>query len=646
MNILLIFITLAFILIAVVLFIQQIYLWDVALLLSLAMITSIITLLRNKGSHQSLRHDLKRLMPKSIRAWLRLVPALISLLVAIAAKAQPLQSDFTLLFLLWLVAVITFCVSLIDPWIRLRDNSRRMTKSEWFVLIALMTIAAVCRGASLGQIPANLGGDEGTQLLLGANLVTPPFGNPFATGWFSVPTMSFALYGLAMRFWGTTMAGGRILSVIIGTCTVLLTYLLGRSMGGRRFAWVAALCVAFSAYHIHYSRLASNQIFDPFIGTLAFWLIWTALKDQSKDKDRALYAWGLAGVVAGFGWYAYFGARWVTFLIGLLLFWRWIFNRNLIRAHVKGLLLFALGWGIVIMPLLGWYSEHPSALTERYNAVSIFASGWLSREVVIMGKTAVQLMFEQFWKSATAFHLTPDPTFWYYPERPLLDIITGLLMLLGLLSCFRKGRWPAKALTLLWFWSTLVMAWVITENPPSSQRGLLLVPAAAFFAAWGFEMLWSRPSVHKRFIRSTLILLLGVSVILNLGFYFGVYTPKRSYGNPTAEIATRVAQYTLSHPMPVCEDVQSAQCDGRVYFIGPPQLYWQFGSMAFLLQHFPGQDVMPGRIPTDFTGPARFILVQDRIGEIDALMQAYPGGEVVSIQDRDARTIALIYDWP
>ncbi len=103
-------------------------------------------------------------------------------------------------------------------------------------------------------------------------------------------------------------------------------------------------------------------------------------------------------------------------------------------------------------------------------------------------------------------------------------------------------------MTLLWFWSTLFMAWVLTENPPSSQRGLLLVPAVAFLAAWGFEVLWSLPFVQGVRMQSGMVFILVVSLLFNVVFYFGIYTPKRSYGNPTAEIATQVAQYILNNP--------------------------------------------------------------------------------------------------
>ncbi|MDF1515101.1 MAG: glycosyltransferase family 39 protein [Anaerolineae bacterium] len=648
----LVILSLICLLLAIALFATGIYVWDAALLLVLSIISAAIVVIRSRRSGVKPELNMRGWPPIYRSRWLRASAVLVSLLVAFTARSQPILSNHQPLFLLWLLAVASWCTSFIVPWLNRRGQ--RLTNArlpftgvhrlEWVGVVLLLLSAGCVRGLALNSIPANLGGDEGTQLLLGIRLVSPPFGNPFATGWFSVPTMSFALYGLAMRLWGVTMAGGRALSAAAGTLTVLTTFLLGRVLGGRRFGWISALFVAFSSYHIHYSRLASNQVFDPLIGTLVLWLVWVALQVERDSTLRQL-AWALAGAAAGLGWYAYFGARWVTFLVGLFIAWRWLRDRSFLTTHSMGLLTFALGWVVLVAPLLGWYYEHPSALTERYNAVSIFASGWLTREVVITGRSAFRLLLEQFWKSATAFHLTPDPVFWYFPQRPLADVISGVLMLVGMALCIWRWKWPSRALILIWFWSTLVMAWVLTENPPSSQRGLLLVPAFAYLAALGFDTLWTWHMRGQQSVRLVLSGLLVVSLCANLFFYFAIYTPRRTYGNPTAEIATRVAQYTLNNPEPVCRDPEGQACTGMIYFMGPPRLYWEFGSMAFLLRHFPGQDVMPQSLPADISTPARFVLVEDRIGEIGELTQAYPGGHMAHITNDQGLTIALVYDW-
>jgi 4-amino-4-deoxy-L-arabinose transferase-like glycosyltransferase len=623
------------------------YLWDAALLFFLSLVAFIITQFRKGESDSPVGLVIQRYLPKSRAGWLRWVAVFVSLFVSLSALTLPVDANYAWLFIFWCAAILVFTGTLLKPILqKFQQLLPEISKLETGCLVVLILITAIVRGARVGSIPANLGGDEGSQLLFGYRLVSAPFGNPFATGWFSVPTMSFALYGLTMRLWGATIAGGRMLSVIAGTLCVLFTFLLGRSLAGRRFAWIAAILVAFSAFHIHYSRLASNQIFDPLIGTATFWLIHIAL-NQQRDGNHGVASslWGLAGLTAGFGWYAYFGARWVSFMLILYVIWQWLFQRDFLNQHKTGIILFILGWIVMTLPLWFWYYEHPSAFTERYNAVSIFSSGWLVREVGITGKSAARLMLEQFWKSATAFHLTPDPTFWYYPQKPLADIVTGFLMIIGIIACASQVRWPSKALTLLWFWSTVFMAWVVTENPPSSQRGLLLVPAAALLAAWGFDTMWRYLSTLRRLHHYLLVVLICISIALNVHFYFGVYTPRRSYGNPTAEIATKIAQYTLENPQPVCEDAHNQQCQGAVYFLGPPRLYWEFGSLAFLLRNFPGQDVMPGELPLEITAPARFILIEGRIGEVGQVATAYPGGEIHHILDTHSQTIAIIYDW-
>ncbi|HQE91618.1 MAG TPA: glycosyltransferase family 39 protein [Anaerolineae bacterium] len=634
------------------------YVWDAFLLLILSGCGLLLSLTRTVTPPKNFSARPARFLPRTLTGWVRLSALLVVVVVSFSARRDVAGRDYTALFLGWLIAVLSFGATLLLPLIR-RKRTETLCRSERYALAGLLLAAFLVRALALGQIPANLGGDEGTQLLAGLRLVERPLGNPFATGWYSVPTMSFLAYGVAMRLFGATMAGGRMLSAIVGTVTVLTTFLLGRTLGGRRVGWVAALVVAFSHYHIHFSRLASNQIFDPLIGTLSLWLLWLALKpvrpvgnaagegqfqSSFQDEMRTVSLWGLSGLVAGMGWYTYFGARWVTFLIGLIVAWRMLVEPRFWVRHRRGLLMFAGGWLMVVLPLLGWYTVHPSALTERYNEVSIFASGWLEREVTVTGKPPLTLLLCQLWKAATAFHYTPDPTFWYFPQAPLLDFITGALVLVGLMVALRRARWPSRAVTLIWLGSTLLMAWGLTENPPSSQRGLLLVPAVALLAAWGMEALW-KVLGSVRLARVTFGILLSLMALYNLGFYFAVYTPRRLYGNPTAEIATALAHYILKNPHPVCGSAGVEPCYSTVYFFGAPVIYWQFGGMAFLLRDQPGMDVLPGEMPAHVASPARFVFTGGRFNEFDAVQSAYPGGVAAEVKSPDGHVLALIYDW-
>jgi len=471
---------------------RRLYVWDAGLLIFISLTYLALLALRDRSRRGYLRAYLRRVVPRRPGGWVRTGALTVSLGVTAVARTRPPDQDFGGLTLIWFAALIAFVASAILPLFRERSLAPKLTTAERRLLVVLLLCAGLLRGVQLGRIPVNLGGDEGTQLVAALTLMARPMDNPFATGWYSVPTMSFLAYGVAMRLFGATVAGGRALSAIVGTVTVLTTFLLGRTLGGRRVGWISAAILAFSAYHIHFSRLASNQIADPLVVTVVLWLVWSGLQaapDGRHARGGALprtLMWGVAGVVAGLGWYGYFGARWVTILVALVFAWRALVTPFFIRRHWQGLLLFVAGWLMAVLPLLGWYSIHPSPLTERVNVVNIFASGWLAREVGITGKPSWVLLLDQAWRAVTAFHLTPDRTFWYFPDRPLLDAITGALLLVGLIEAVVRLRWPSRLLCLLWFGSTLVMAWVLTESPPSSQRGLLMMPAVAILASLPF----------------------------------------------------------------------------------------------------------------------------------------------------------------
>ena len=640
---------------------RRLYVWDAGLLILVSLTWVALRALRDRPRRGVLRMHLQRILPRRLAGWVRAGALALCLGVAVVARRRPLDQDFGGLVLIWIVALAAFVVPATLTLFRDRSLAPKLTAKERWLLVALLLCAGLLRGSQLGHVPVNLSGDEGTQLVAALTLMARPMDNPFATGWYSVPTMSFLAYGVAMRLFGATVAGGRALSAIVGTLTVLTTFLLGRSLGGRRVGWLSAAILAFSAYHIHFSRLASNQIGDPLVGTVVLWLVWSGLQavpDSQRARGGALpwtLMWGLAGVVAGLGWYAYFGARWVTILVALVFAWRALVTPSFIRRHWQGLLFFGAGWLMAVLPLFGWYSVFPSPLTERVNVVNIFASGWLAREVGITGKPSWVLLLDQAWRAVSAFHLTPDRVFWYFPDRPLLDAITGALLLVGLVEAVLKLRWPSRALCLLWFGSTLVMAWALTESPPSSQRGLLMMPAVAILASWGLLLLASQMVSGSRRRRSAIpvrkvvavatVLVVVAIAVTNAVFYFGEYTPRRVYGNPTAEIATAFARYTLEHPGPVCPAAGNpAACTGRIYFIGPPRLMWDFGALAFILRDFPGEDVPEGEFPVAH-GPARFAYVPERVGELVTARAIHPGGRETELRSPDGRLLMVVYDW-
>ncbi|MFQ6101716.1 MAG: ArnT family glycosyltransferase [Anaerolineae bacterium] len=567
--------------------------------------------------------------------------AWLSFLAGWLARQRPETADFSVLLWLWLVGLTCFLLGFLPPFSlgELRNRLFRWlqrNRVELAGLAALLLVALAVRAVDLEHIPANLGGDEGTQGVAALELVRPPLGNPFSTGWFSVPTMSFLAYGLSMRVFGESVAGLRALSALVGTLTVLTTFLLARELWGRRVAWLAAAVLACSHYHVHFSRLGSNQIADALFITLTLWLLVRGL------RLRQAICFALAGAVMGLGWYGYFGARLTGIIVALYLAWRAVVEHRFLARYGR-LLLILLGAALVIVaPLLFYYVDRPSALYSRPRQVSIFASGWLAREQEITGRSSASLLLQQFWKSISAFNYTLDPTFWYHPDIPLLDFVSGALFVLGLLWTTARCRWPANGLLLLWFWPALILGWVITENPPSSQRMTGIAPVLAIFAALGLSWLVCvaqhvlRLTFHvSRFACCVLPIVIAV---LNLHYYFAVYTPTCTYGNPTSEIATELSGYLMQQ-----------NDDYVVYFHAPPFMYWGFGTLRFMVPDVEGVDVPPpgeGKPPEP--DPARgawFVFLPQRLDELETVRARYPGGvEASAYSDADGRLLYVLYE--
>ena len=557
------------------------------------------------------------------------------------ARQRATTADFSDLLWLWLIGVVWFLLAFMPPvsvkemWPRL-IRWVRSHRYELIGLAALLAVALAVRAVDLEHIPTNLGGDEGTQGVAALELLGPPLGNPFSTGWFSVPSMSFLAWGISMRLFGESVAGLRALSALVGTLTVLTTSLLARELWGRRMAWLAAVVLTCSHFHVHFSRLGSNQIADGLFVTLALYLFVCGM------RSRREITFALAGAVMGLGWYGYFGARLIGIIVAFYLAWRAAVEYRFLARYGR-LLLILLGTAVVVVaPLLFHYADHPENLVSRSRQVSLFASGWLAREQEITGRNAASLLLQQLWKSISAFHYTLDTTFWYRPSIPLLDLASGVLFVLGVAWTTVHCRWPSNGLTLLWFWLALITGWVLTENPPSSMRLVIVAPALAILTGLGLNWLMElglRVFGGGRILWNGVALVVLVAVaFLNLYYYFVVYTPTRVYGNPTAEVATELGRRLAQHD------------DGyNVYFYAPPFMYWGFGTLGFIARDVAGTDVPPPGegepLEPDLSRGARFVFLPERLVELDAVRARVPGGVRTPVySSADGRLLYVLYE--
>lgn len=512
-------------------------------------------------------------------------------------------------------------------------------RGEVLVVVGLFLVALLLRFWKLDEIPYVLAGDEASMGREAVRVASGDLANPFVTGWFSHPTLYYFLLALPIRLFGQTALAVRFLSPFAGALTVAVTYVFARRAWGRVVALLAAALLAGYHFHIHYSRLGLNNIWDPLFALLVMGLLWRGW----QSRDRRYYLAG--GLGLGLSQYFYMGSRMLLVLVAALVgYWLLTDRRRLWEqaGNLAAALLVAL---VVALPIALFSVRHPDDYMARMNQLGIYQSGWMAREIDKTGRSHASLLWEQFWKAGLAFNYTVDPTFWYRPGIPLLRFGPSILFVFGLLLTLLGIRRTPNFLLLLWIGATMLFAGVLLENPPSSQRYVIAAPAAcllvALALAWMAERL--RPIVGGRQeVWLGGLVALGVWMAWgDVSFYFREYTPTTDYGGVNTEVAQRTADYLL--------DLGPGW---RAYFFGAPWMAIEpeggFPSVAFLAPEADTADVPEAfsdvfELP-DLRLPAVFIFLPNRAAEMEIVRGEYPGGIEKHFPGRFGRMLFTAYE--
>jgi 4-amino-4-deoxy-L-arabinose transferase-like glycosyltransferase len=606
-----------------------------------------------------------RQWPSGWSAWLRDHPIqtglialglLLSLLATLLSQGRALDQPSGDVVLPWLISLggvglatvwpTTWKVLAARHWMGRLRQVKRETWVEVAIVVAMTVLAFLLRATALDSVPYTLGGDEAWHGLLARQVLNGQLRNPFTMGYMSMPTLFY--WPLSWSLWlvGNTMVGLRFPAVLVGTATVPLLYLFARDVWGRRVALLGALFLATYDYHIHYSRLGANNIWDPLFVLLALWALDRGLVGnrgigKSGKRYRSFLA---AGLVMGLSFYFYTGARLLPVLVIVYTAFVWLKRRKELERPGLDLALLVAAFLITAGPMLSYSLSHPDEWNARINQVGIFQSGWLAREPGLTGKSTAQILAEQFLRSAGAFNVFPDRTVWYGADRPLLGFLAGAFAVLGMAWAVAHWRERRHFLLLIWFWSVIITGGMLTESPPSSQRLVIAIPAVALLVAIGLEQtvtLARRLLELKRpaWGNAALGLLIAALAVSSVHFYFLKLTPARRYGSQNGETATMIGHYL--HDLGAGYDA---------YFFGAPRIYWSFGSMSFLALQVSGRDVVePLSAPPDLGNAghsAVFVFLPERAGELAWVQQAYPRGSLREFRDAEGVIRFMAYEVP
>ncbi len=601
--------------------------------------------------------QLSRMLPANRRRWWYPASLMLAAMAGAVGGSTPFEGNWLIAILLWLTAAAVAAFALWpagegviapagDPTTTAVSSAtaRVGLRNHWIVAAVLFGSALLIRVIGLTSHPFVLNGVEAS---LGLDAVAVSDGlirNPFSVGWLTNPTLPSYLLTIPLALFGQTVFGMRIMSALVGALTVALLYLLGRRVWGEGVALTAAILLAGSHVHVHYSRLGMNNVWDPLLMFLPVVMAALALKERPA---RARRTWLVAGAVAGMACYFFTPSRLLPLVAVGALFYLLIASRERLRAHWRGML-FACAIALVIaLPQLLYYNRNPGVFTERLGSVGILQSGWLAQETIVTGRTALDLLSTQFWQAALAFQTTVDMTTTYNPGIPLLRYVPALLFTFGLGLALARLRRFAWAVLLIWVGVTVIFAGALLISPPDSHRLLSAMPAVALLAAaplaWLARQFVRDHPARKKYFMPALTLVAILLIAGDLLFYFGAYRTGGRFGDRNTEIAYGIATY-----------LDSLEGPYTAYLHGPPAIYVEFPTIPFLATEFvPNINLFnvneAGAPPADSLlpeGGTVFLFVPERAGEMSAIQEQYPGGEFLTFEGSFANPLFLAYRLP
>lgn len=543
-------------------------------------------------------------------------------------------------FGLWLASLALVTVALVRP-VHLQALARLRSRLELhqteLVILGGITLAALAlRVVALSTAPYTLSGYEGSIGLEVRAALEGELTNRFTLGWGALPTMAYWVLGWPVTFFGPQLWAFRLMPALFGAFSIPATYGLARLLFDRQVALVAALFLLGQHTSLHFSRILSVQITDTFWVALTLTLLVWGL----RSGDRLL--WLLSGFAVGASSYFYQGARIILVIIGLYLLYLWATQTrrhrgpqgslNGLRASIVYLL---LGTFLVAGPLWLVQLRQPAGFGPRLYEVSALDSQWLAAEKQRTGASTVGVLLnEQVVKSIEALVILPDEGDIYGGALPILDYVSGLFFVLGLVYAFLQllgggdhERHP-YLLVQLGLWVPLFLISVLTAGVPNTGRFVIVLPCVAILVGIGVTQVVgliekaagitpfssSPPLIGERW---AIGLIAAILALVNVNYYFRDYIPQGTYASLNSQVATAIGRY-----------LHDQRAGIRAYFFGPPRIYGGSEIIRFLAWGVEVTDVPPnGQLPPL---PAEqnvvFIALPERQSELAAVQQRYPGG--------------------
>ena len=315
---------------------------------------------------------------------------------------------------------------------------------------------------------------------------------------------------------GTGFDQIKVASILTSLGIVALIMGTARQLSGRKLGIIALAVAGSGSWLLLFSRLGNSQIFVPLV---AIGTVYALLRYINTQRTVWLYA---SAVIATFGLYSYPQSFVIppVMLLTVVALWQTkvIRNRQDIVRYTLMLLFGSLSF--IMM-----YINNPDSITGNYISEKFETTDLtLSRIMDILGR------------GVGAYFTSGDNVFRSNPRGLAhIDIISSVLFVIGIASCFRPNMRAKAPLLIIPFLLLHIPSLLVLRYPeqvPSASRSIGAVPYAYLFIAMGLYEIYNFLKGRWASVAGLVVLVVfGASLQQNIERYFDKYISSMPYGD-------------------------------------------------------------------------------------------------------------------
>jgi 4-amino-4-deoxy-L-arabinose transferase-like glycosyltransferase len=507
--------------------------------------------------------------------------------------------------------------------------------------VGLLTLAAgLLRLLFVANVPPGLQGDEAWMGLEAQRILEEGWiGIWSSTGW-GQPAGTFYWTAFLFSFLPDNNTVLRLSMALLGAATVPLFYFLVRDLYGRRPAIIGTVLLAFSYWHIDYSRTAFSLVSVPLMECAVLLLMAKGM------KARRAWPFAAAGLLAGVGIYTYRG--YAFFALVLVVLWGVILVARpyAMKRLASHFLLFALPALLLAVPMVRFvatrYDDYMgyTRLTSIFNSPQYQKAEREGRVPLLLAGKALRAVAIYYAPRTYVMGFAPDdesPATYSADSTDgmgfigLLDPVTGLVFAVGMAVSLRRARDWRYFLVIAGVLSGVAVAMVAVEWG-ENRRVFVALPMVFAAAGIGGDRLlaWTerRRERFRRLLRRCFAGGLAFVVVWNVVLYFGIM--------PHIPAFRFAYAYELSD---ACAYMRSLEDERPYVYFYSGQWRWDYEARRFQAPGFDGEDRSREfgtfSLERDASHSTVLFLLMGDYSEYGAeLQRLYPGGEYTEQLDK------------